>query len=84
MQVFQVYREYTVAKTDVKKQNVYQKSTKKGRRWPGVSGPCCPFCFHVSTKCLPGKLFRRNLRDFSPDLPLFITNSSCVRSVVQA
>ena len=84
MQVFQVYREYTVAKTDVKKQNVYQKSTKKGRQGPGVSGPRRPFCFRVSTKCLPGKLFRRNLGDFSPDLPLFITNSSCVRSVVQA
>ena len=70
--------------TDVKKQNVYQKSTKKGRRWPGVSGPRRPFCFHVSTKCLPGKLFRRDLRDFSLDLLLSITNSSCVRSVVQA
>ena len=64
--------------------DVYQKSTKKGRRGPGVSGPCRSFCFHVSTKCLPGKLFRRNLGDFSLDLPLFITNSSCVRSVVQA
>ena len=84
MQVFQVYREYTVVTTDVKKQNVYQKSTKKGRQGPGVSGPRRPSCFHVSTKCLPGKLFRRDPRDFSPDLPLFITNSSCVRSVVQA
>ena len=84
MQVFQVYREYTVAKTDVKKQNVYQKSTKKGRREPGVSGPCRSFCFCVSTKCLPGKLFRRDPRDFSLDFLLSITNSSCVRSVVQA
>ena len=40
-----------------KNKNVYQKSTKKGRRGPDVSGPCRSFCFHVSTKCLPGKLF---------------------------
>ena len=37
---------------------------------PDVSGPRRPFCFHVSTKCLPGKLFRRDLRDFSLDLLL--------------
>ena len=49
MQVFQVYREYTVAKTDVKKQNVYQKSTKKGRRELEFQGPAVPSVF----ACLP-------------------------------
>ena len=55
MQVFQVYREYTVAKTDVKKQNVYQKFTKKaggGLEFQGLAVPsvfaCLPNVYHVN------------------------------------